>query len=123
MPVHKGYLPVYFKDMGYLVAPIQASTLWPEFTSKYSMSFMYNTHCMYDSSEDSCEPESSLLNYMKFHIFVWWLIELRSTVLFCQPRVTMTTCFVIRDLESIDHLFINPIRRIGLIHKRSLDSR
>ena len=38
----------------------------------------------------------------------------------------MTTCFVykvIRDYESIDHLFINPIRRIGLIHKRSLDSR
>ena len=30
---------------------------------------------------------------------------------------------VIRDLESIDHLFINPIRRIGLIHKRSFDSR
>ena len=29
----------------------------------------------------------------------------------------------IRDLESIDHLFINPIHRIGLIHKRSLDSR
>ena len=24
---------------------------------------------------------------------------------------------VIRDLESIDHLCINPIRRIGLIHK------
>ena len=38
----------------------------------------------------------------------------------------MTTCFVykvIRDLESIDHLFINPICRIGLIHKRSHDSR
>ena len=37
----------------------------------------------------------------------------------------MTLCFVykvIRDLESIDHLFINPIRRIGLIHKCSLDS-
>ena len=24
---------------------------------------------------------------------------------------------VIRDLESIDHLYINPILRIGLIHK------
>ena len=24
---------------------------------------------------------------------------------------------VIKDLESIDHLCINPIRRIGLIHK------
>ena len=37
----------------------------------------------------------------------------------------MTSCFVdkvIRDLESIDHLCINPIRRIGLIHKLSIDS-
>ena len=42
-------------------------------------------------------------------------------VLSCQPRVTVTSCFVfkvIRDLESIDHhLCINPIHRIGLIHK------
>ena len=40
-------------------------------------------------------------------------------ILSCQPRVTVTSCFVykaIRDLESIDHLCINPIRRIGLIH-------
>ena len=38
----------------------------------------------------------------------------------------MTSCFVykvIRDLESIDHLFINPIHRTGLIHKQSFDSR
>ena len=37
----------------------------------------------------------------------------------------MTSCFVykvIRDLLSIDHLCINPILRIGLIHKRSIDS-
>ena len=36
----------------------------------------------------------------------------------------MTSCFVykiIGDLESIDHLCINPIRRIGLIHKCSID--
>ena len=47
----------------------------------------------------------------------------RHTVL--QPRVTVMSCFVnkvIRDLESIDYLCINPIRRIGLIHKRSIDS-
>ena len=30
---------------------------------------------------------------------------------------------VIRYLESVDHLCINPIRRIGLIHKWSIDSR
>ena len=38
----------------------------------------------------------------------------------------MTSCLVhnvIRGLQSIDHLCINPIRRIGLIHKRSIDSR
>ena len=38
----------------------------------------------------------------------------------------MTSCFVykvIRDLELIDHLCINPICRIGLIHKRSIDSQ
>ena len=41
-------------------------------------------------------------------------------VLSCQPRVTVTSLFVykvIRDLESIDPLCINPILRIGLIHK------
>ena len=41
-------------------------------------------------------------------------------LLSCQPRVKVTSCFVyivIRDLYSIDHLCINPIRRIGLIHK------
>ena len=47
-------------------------------------------------------------------------------LLSCQPRVTVTSCFVykvIRDLESIDHVYINPIRRIGLIHTWSVDSR
>ena len=36
-------------------------------------------------------------------------------VLSCQPRVTVTSCLickVIRYLESIDHLCINPIHRI-----------
>ena len=36
----------------------------------------------------------------------------------------VTFCFkAIRDLKSIDHLFVDPIHRIGLIHKCSLDSR
>ena len=41
----------------------------------------------------------------------------------CQPRMTVTSHFVykvIRDLESIDHLFINPIHRIGLIYTSDL---
>ena len=36
------------------------------------------------------------------------------------PAKTVRSCFVykvIRDLELIDHLRINPICRIGLIHK------
>ena len=44
----------------------------------------------------------------------------RGPLLSSQPSVTVTSCFVykvIRNLESIDHLCINPIRRIGLIHK------
>ena len=35
---------------------------------------------------------------------------------YCPARVTVTSCFVykvIRDLESVDHLCINPIRRIS----------
>ena len=43
-----------------------------------------------------------------------------TILLSCQPRVTVTTCFVykvIRGLESIDHLCINPILWIGLIYK------
>ena len=45
---------------------------------------------------------------------------LSCALLSCQPRVTVTSCFVykvIRHLESIDHLCINPIHRMGLIHK------
>ena len=54
------------------------------------------------------------------------VININVCVLSCQPRVTVTSCLVykvIRDLESIDHLCINPIRMIGFIHKRSIDSR
>ena len=43
-----------------------------------------------------------------------------SQLLSCQPRVTVASCFVykvIMDLELIDQLCINPIHRIGLIHK------
>ena len=46
--------------------------------------------------------------------------KLCKYLLSCQPRVTVTSCFVykvIRDLETIDNLCINPpIHRIGLIH-------
>ena len=43
----------------------------------------------------------------------------------CQPRVTVTSCFVykvIRDLESIDHLCINHIRKCEIRHKWYIDS-
>ena len=51
---------------------------------------------------------NSLLSYTNMHL------------LSCQPRVTVTSYFVyndIMDLESIDHLSINLIHRIGLILK------
>ena len=41
-------------------------------------------------------------------------------ILSCHPRVIVTSPFaykVISDLESIDHLCSNHIRRIGLLHK------
>ena len=44
----------------------------------------------------------------------------QTYLLSCQPRVTVMSCFaykVIRGLESIYHLSINYIQRIGLIHK------
>ena len=47
-------------------------------------------------------------------------------LLSCQPRRDIDVKFVykvIRDLESIDHLCINPTRKIGLIHKLSIDLR
>ena len=47
-------------------------------------------------------------------------------LLSCQPRVKVTSCFVykvIRDLYSIDHLCINPIRRIGLKYTSDLSIR
>ena len=41
-------------------------------------------------------------------------------VISCQLLLKVTSCYfhkVIRVLEPIYHLFINPIHRIGLIHK------
>ena len=53
-----------------------------------------------------------------------WLETVTCTVV---PGISdsdvMCVYKVIRDLESINHLFINPIRRIGLIHKRYFDPR
>ena len=48
------------------------------------------------------------------------MIVIDISLLSCQPRVTVTSCFVYKviwDLELIYHLCINPIHRIGLIHK------
>ena len=48
------------------------------------------------------------------------LLDLKRYLLSCQPIVIVPSCFVykvITALELIDHLCINPIPRIGLIHK------
>ena len=58
--------------------------------------------------------------YKEIHVHNYMYILSR------QARFTVASCFlykVIRDLESIDHLCINPIHRIGLIHKCSFDTR
>ena len=55
------------------------------------------------------------------HVILFLVHQLKSNnkeLLSCQPRVTVTSCSVykvISDLESIDHLCINPIRRIIII--------
>ena len=74
---------------------------------------------------EAWSAEGSSLNdpqhFMLRYIFLWCFIVFKvGKLLSCQPRVTVTSCFVykaIRVLQSIDHLCINPIRRIGLIHK------
>ena len=43
-------------------------------------------------------------------------------VLACQPRVTCFVYKVIRDLESIDHLCINPIRSTVVPTKSDSDA-
>ena len=47
-------------------------------------------------------------------------VSTRRPLLYCQPRAAVTSCpvyKVIMDLELIDHSYINPIHRIGLILK------
>ena len=61
-----------------------------------------------------CSDQTLVSRWIHQH---WRLLK---ALLSCQPRVTLTSGLVnkvIRDLESIDHLCITPIHRIGLIHK------
>ena len=51
---------------------------------------------------------------------LWLVFAFYALLLSCQPRVIVKSSLVntvIRDLESTDRLCINPINRIGLIHK------
>ena len=55
-----------------------------------------------------------------YALLSWGMYCIVMLLLSDQPKVTVTSCLaykVIRNLESIDHLCINPICRIGLIHK------
>ena len=62
-----------------------------------------------------------------FFYYIWvsvYSISRSCTVLPSRVRVTSWFVYkVIRAVEWIDHLCINPIRRIGLIHMWSIDSR
>ena len=71
---------------------------------------------------DKCLYTCSILDQKTGHVRIKFASLILRTILLlsCQPRVTVTSCFVykvIRDLQSIDHLCINPIRRKGLIQK------
>ena len=72
-------------------------------------------------------PMTTSIGCLLFSSLAIFLLKREENyILSSQPRVTVTPFFVykvIRDLESIDHLCIDPIRRIGLIHKWSIDSR
>ena len=68
------------------------------------------------------------LSYTLFGASIWvWAQKQQFNSIYCpasqewQWRLFVNK--VITDLESIDHLCINPIRRIGLIHKWSTDLR
>ena len=53
-------------------------------------------------------------------VYNTYSLSMKIVLLSCQPRVTVTSCFVykvISDFYLIDHLCINPIHRIGSIHK------
>ena len=72
-------------------------------------------------------PASEELNEKHFHCSHWkHLNETPTCIITVLPaKSDLTSCFVykvIRDLESIDHLCINPILQIGLKHKWSIDS-
>ena len=44
------------------------------------------------------------------NVLLIFVQDLLSLLLSCQPRVTVTSCFVykiVRDLEWIDHLYMN----------------
>ena len=72
------------------------------------------------NSEDPDKMQHDAAFHRGLHCLLRLKQPLETEVLSCQPRVTVTSCFVykvITDLESIDYLCINPIRRIGLIHK------
>ena len=53
-----------------------------------------------------------------FHCVIWDKVDLKVySVLQAKSESDVMFCYmVIRDLESIGHLCINPILRIGLIH-------
>ena len=102
------------------------------------------THLSQDSSSDSDTSDSTSEDdmddkhdkhgtnlFLSFTILSAYVVTCTdqlgkkpSKLLSCQPRVTVMSFFVynvIRDLESIDHMCINPIRRIGLIHTWYID--
>ena len=73
----------------------------------------------------NCHIVENHMSRLSYHSFIFPAFNLSYQahailLLSCHPRVTVMSYFVykvIMDLSSIDHLCINPIRRIGLVHK------
>ena len=71
-------------------------------------------------------PDLCNLTYFDVFFYLWTSRGKLaiSTILPAKSDSDIMFCYkVIRNSESIDHLCINPILRIGLIHKRSIDPR
>ena len=91
-----------------------------EFSQSTDVQYTHTVHLLYSLLQNvwghklriSFYLAKSMFSFYLFRIFIWLTVlpaKSDSDVMFCLQ------CY--RDVESIYHLCINPICRIGLIHK------
>ena len=74
--------------------------------------FYFFCVCFYISADSKIRGLNAVQSHIK--LLAGYKVQIQSSyraLLSCQPRVTVMSCFVykvIRDLETIDHLCINP---------------